>query len=87
MSDLDDLLDQIRIAAAELHQISDDPESDRDAEDEAAHALEQLLHPDLPTFGGPEPDDTSGVWSWDETRLLVGSCIDDLRIVPRATSE
>tara|TARA_R110000868_G_C10586358_1_gene739146 strand:+ start:73 stop:321 length:249 start_codon:yes stop_codon:yes gene_type:complete len=25
----------------------------------------------LPTFGGTEPSDTSGIWSWDETRLLV----------------
>jgi len=25
----------------------------------------------LPTFGGDEPDDTAGVFSWDETRLLV----------------
>jgi len=26
---------------------------------------------DLPTFGGPDPADTSGIWSWDETRLLL----------------
>lgn len=25
----------------------------------------------LPVFGGQEPDNTSGVWSWDETSLLV----------------
>lgn len=25
----------------------------------------------LPTFGGKKPADTSGVYSWDETRLLV----------------
>lgn len=25
----------------------------------------------LPTFGGTEPHDTEGVWSWDESRLLV----------------
>lgn len=37
----------------------------------------------LPTFGGDEPRSTSGVWSWDATRLLVGTCADDLRIVPR----
>lgn len=35
----------------------------------------------LPTFGGAEPDDTGGIWSWDETRLLVGS--GRLRIVTR----
>lgn len=27
-------------------------------------------HTCLPTFGGAEPCDTAGVWSWDETRLL-----------------
>jgi len=26
----------------------------------------------LPTFGGDEPLDTHGVWSWDETRILHG---------------
>ena len=38
---------------------------------------------DLPTFGGAEPADTSGVWSWDETRLLEGTCAADLEIVDR----
>lgn len=36
----------------------------------------------LPTFGGEAPADTREVWSWDETRLLVGSGR-DLEIVPR----
>lgn len=26
---------------------------------------------DLPTFGGPTPADTLGIFSWDETRYLV----------------
>ena len=38
---------------------------------------------DLPTFGGVEPKDTLEVWSWDETRLLVGTCLADLEIVAR----
>lgn len=38
---------------------------------------------DLPTFGGVEPKDTLEVWSWDETRLLVGTCAADLEIVAR----
>lgn len=38
---------------------------------------------DLPTYGGEEPGDTGGVWSWDAERLLVGSCADDVRIVDR----
>jgi hypothetical protein len=37
----------------------------------------------LPTFGGDEPADTSEVWSWDETSELVGSCIGDMKILPR----
>ncbi|MBK5247495.1 MAG: hypothetical protein JJE49_09555 [Peptostreptococcaceae bacterium] len=35
----------------------------------------------LPTFGGPAPSDTTEVWSWDETRLLIGTCASDLQIV------
>lgn len=37
----------------------------------------------LPTFGGEEPADTTGIWSWDETRILVGTCPDDLEIIAR----
>lgn len=36
----------------------------------------------LPVFGGPEPEDTTCVWSWDETHLLVGECL-PFEIVPR----
>jgi hypothetical protein len=25
----------------------------------------------LPTFGGAEPEDTMGVWSWDENFMIV----------------
>lgn len=38
---------------------------------------------DLPTFGGEEPDDVEGVWSWDETHLIVGTCANDLWAVDR----
>ena len=40
---------------------------------------------DLPTFGGSEPEDTSEVLSWDETRLLVQAADSDPTIVPRTT--
>ncbi len=36
----------------------------------------------LPTFGGGEVYGGC-IWSWDETRLLVGTCGDDLEIVTR----
>lgn len=43
----------------------------------------------LPTWGtdGEDPDETIMVWSWDRTRLLVGTCADDYEIVPREDLE
>lgn len=38
---------------------------------------------ELPTFGGAEPDDTSGVWSWDTSRAIVGTCGEDIEIITR----
>lgn len=38
---------------------------------------------DLPKFGGKEPKDTMGIWSWDENRLLVGDNFDQLEIIDR----
>tara|TARA_R110000751_G_scaffold131171_1_gene233322 strand:- start:285 stop:602 length:318 start_codon:yes stop_codon:yes gene_type:complete len=38
---------------------------------------------DLPTFGGDMPSDTTHVWSWDEERLLIGTCSEDYEIVTR----
>tara|TARA_R110000822_G_scaffold53516_2_gene138015 strand:- start:4018 stop:4233 length:216 start_codon:yes stop_codon:yes gene_type:complete len=37
----------------------------------------------LPTFGGTEPSDTAEVWSWDETRLIVGTDLLNFEIVNR----
>lgn len=42
------------------------------------------LTDDMPDFGGDEPDCTAGVWSWDETHLLVGDCASELELVTRA---
>ena len=39
---------------------------------------------DLPTFGGSEPTDTTGVWSWDESHILVGTCAADLTVEVRS---
>jgi hypothetical protein len=47
------------------------------------YELRERRWTNLPTFGGAEPRDTTGVWSWDATRLLVGTCAADLRIVAR----
>ena len=37
----------------------------------------------LPTFGGDAPVDTTDIYSWDATHLLVGDGASDLTIVPR----
>ena len=42
---------------------------------------------ELPTYGGTEPDDTSGVWSWDATRAIVGNCAGDIEIISREELE
>ena len=38
---------------------------------------------ELPEFGGDEIENPIEVWSWDETRVLVGTCADDLEILSR----
>lgn len=38
----------------------------------------------LPTLGGDEPRDTTGVYSWDETRLLTFNSNGRWRVEPRA---
>ena len=37
----------------------------------------------LPLYGGPDVPDPIEIWSWDDERMLVGSCSEDLRIVER----
>lgn len=38
---------------------------------------------DLPVFSDREVKDTMEVWSWDETRMIVGRSNDDLTIIDR----
>ena len=59
----------------------------RDAEAEAPKVVQHFDLSSLPTFGGPKPADTQGVWSWDEGHLLIGTCIADMHIVDREESE
>ena len=37
----------------------------------------------LPNFGGTEPSDTAEVWSWDATRLIVGTDCRNFEIINR----
>ena len=41
------------------------------------------LSPDLPVYGDHDRSNPEGVWSWDCEREIVGTCLDDLEIVPR----
>ena len=49
----------------------------------ANHPSVSNIWTDLPKFGGEEPADTSEVWSWDDKRLIVGTCGSDIRIINR----
>ena len=71
---LDDLLALIKSGAirdSTSHNITDEP------------GVVWANFGELPRFGGEGPSDTECVWSWDERRLLVGTCPDDMEIVPR----
>ena len=37
----------------------------------------------LPIFSGRPIEETIGVWSWDDNRMIVGTCSYDIMIVPR----
>jgi hypothetical protein len=41
----------------------------------------------LPTFGGEEPAETDGIWSWDRDNLLVSNGAGDLAIIDRPSYE
>lgn len=41
----------------------------------------------LPTFGGDDPVDTVGIWSWDADSLLIGDDGSTLEIIDREESE
>ncbi len=69
--DLADLATRLRLVELAIATLAEDPSRREDAEALAA-ALEAHLS-DLPTFGGYEPGDTLGIYSWDATRVLVYS--------------
>jgi hypothetical protein len=39
----------------------------------------------MPYFGGEKPINNTGlkVWSWDETHVIVGDCVESIKIVTR----
>ena len=71
IDDLDDLCDALRLGG----RVSVYPEGATQASD----------MDELPTFGG-DVVTTELVWSWDSTRMIVGTCADDYEIVARVCS-
>lgn len=72
------VLDAVESAAKEareavgLNALADALNDLTEACRDAGRDCEQVLDwHRLPTFGGDEPKDTAGVWSWDRDRLLV----------------
>jgi len=97
--DLDELMDEIELSVETLAQPC---QSDADELLQSVTTLEQLIEvltqheilgldlidwTELPTFGGDDPADTQGVWSWDKERILVGTCRDDLDIQDREVNQ
>jgi len=65
--DLDELLDILQRLKETMH----------------AQDFANLNLANLPTFGGATPNDTTGIWSWDEDRLLVGSSVGGMTVTNR----
>lgn len=71
------------VASLEFEGLDDLLEALQTARELAPDIVAEADLSNLPTFGGAVPSGTIEVWSWDESRFLVGSCIRDMRIVPR----
>ena len=56
---------------------------------ELASLLESLkagrvkLDDNLPVFADHDWNNPSGVWSWDSTHMIAGTCSDDITIIRR----
>ena len=48
-----------------------------------SHEFYSLDWSSLPFYSEDEPENTSEVWSWDENRMIVGTCADDMQLVAR----
>ena len=77
-SNLSELLVALNAAGDEISRLQAEGEDAGALIGDYGRALE-----DCATFGGDEPDDTAGMWSWDDTHLLVGEGWGGLEIVAR----
>jgi hypothetical protein len=78
---LDDLLSIIKEIAEEKRAIRSEP--DACAHERAEDVGREVDWCSLPTFGGADLSGTPGAWSWDATRVISGTCPEDMRIVER----
>lgn len=86
--DLDALAEALRAFWEAIEKARSDDEADPlDVDAENALRVRGVDLADLPTFGGEEPADTRGIWSWDATRLLYGWMKDTVDIGPRPVKE
>lgn len=69
--------------AASLCELRDILNSYEEPEDEQIELCVEVDLTSLPTFGGEEPANTLGVWSWDEKHLLVCNSINRFEIEDR----
>ena len=78
---LDEIIEQGDLLVEAIYNLRDLLEWMKQGDDDGLDWLNRLNL--IPTFGGDAPDDTTHVWSWDEDRLLVGTCSDEYEIVTR----
>jgi hypothetical protein len=87
---IDDIATRIKLAST-LRELCDSINEFRDACDEGTDT-ENAMHSrgvdmcDLPLFGGPEPRDTTNIWSWDEDSLMIADDDGDMKIIDRKES-
>jgi hypothetical protein len=77
-SNLGELLVALNSAGQEITRLQQDGLDAGELIGDYGRALQEC-----PTFGGDEPEDTAGVWSWDDTHLLVGEGWGGLQLVAR----
>jgi hypothetical protein len=77
-SNLTELLTTLNTAGDEINRLQTDGLDAGDLIGDYGRAVSEC-----PTFGGHEPQNTAGVWSWDSTHLLVGEGWGGLEIVAR----
>ena len=77
-SNLAELLTALNAAGDEIKRLQADGEDAGALIGDYGRALE-----DCATFGGDAPEDTAGMWSWDDTHLLAGEGWGGLQLVAR----